>query len=62
MKLAAETWYQKQIEKGLEIEEGKIEIRKEFVHQHGHSSKVLVIYCTSPESEKMDIKITKMQM
>ena len=62
MKLAAETWYQKQIEKGSEIKEGKIEIRKECVCQQGYSSKVLVIYCTSPESEKMDIKITKMQM
>ena len=30
--------------------------------QQGYSSKVLVIYCMSPESEKMNIKITKMQM
>ena len=62
VKLAAETWYQKQIEKGLEIEEGKIEIRKEFVYQQGCSSKALVTHCMSPESEKIDVKITKMQM
>ena len=33
VKLAADTWYQNQIEKGLEIEEGKIEIRRESTPQ-----------------------------
>ena len=55
-KLAAETWCQKQIEKGLEIEEGKIEKKKEFLCQQGFSSKMLVIHCMSPESEKLDTK------
>ena len=34
----------------------EIEIRKEFVCQQGHDSKVLVIYCISIESKSMDIK------
>ena len=30
--------------------------KKELVHQQGHNSKVLVIYCISAESESTDIK------
>ena len=45
----------------LGIEEGKIEIRKEFVHQQGCSLKVLVIYCITVENTCMDIKLMKIK-
>ena len=62
MKISSEKWYQKYIENKAGIEKGKIEIRKEFVYQQGYSSKVLVIYCITAESESMDIKLMEMKL
>ena len=62
IKLSSKAWYQNHIGRKLEINEGNIEIRKEFVYQQGHSSKVLVTCCISPDSDKIDIKLTKMKL
>ena len=59
VKLSAETWCQNQIEQEFEIKEGKIDTRKEFMHQQGRSSKVLVICCVSSESDNVDMKLKK---
>ena len=47
MKISSEKWHQKHMEKELIIEEGKLEMKKEFVHQQECKSKVLMIHCVT---------------
>ena len=43
------------------IEEGKIEVRKEPIHQQGYNWKNLVIHCIIVESEFIAIKLMELK-
>ena len=61
MKMSFEKWSQKHVTKKGGIEKGKIEIRKEPVCRQGCSSKVLVIFCITVESECTEIKLMELK-
>ena len=59
-KMSSEKLYKKHMEK---VSNRRRKNRnKKRIHQQGHNSKVLVIYCISIESDSMDIKLMELKL
>ena len=56
-RIALTKQYKEYLEIIGDIEEGVIEIKKEWVYQQGYRSKVLVVYSVLSQSEKVDYQL-----
>ena len=59
VKLAFSKYYIKDVNSRLKLEDGMIDIKKEFTHENGERSKVLVIYAISEQANKINEELSK---
>ena len=57
LKLASVVEYEKQIYKILELQEGNIEVKKEFICKSNAKTKALVIYVLEDKAKDLDYKL-----
>ena len=57
LKLASVTEYEKEMNKMLELQEGNIEVKKEFIYESNAKTKALVIYALENKAKELDYKL-----